>query len=85
MKLICLASLGKLKQKELNISCLSNVDHEGRMTLFYSGGGIKPVKNSHYWVEIYCGSTPFTKYNPNARRSFLNKALETLEKTILLT
>lgn len=59
------------------------MDHEGRITLFYNGGGIKPVKNYHYNVEIYCIKIPLTKYKPNANLSFLNNALDTLLNTIL--
>ncbi len=85
LKLTCLAILGKFEQKLLKASCLSKVDQDGKITLFSKGGGIRPAKNSHSWVDIYCGKTPFTKNNPNANRSFLNNALDTFPNTILLT
>ena len=85
LKFTCLANFGKLKQKLLNIYWRSKVDQEGKITLFSKGGGIRPVKNSHYWADIYCGKIPLSKNNPNASLSFLNKALEMLLNTILLT
>ncbi len=75
--------MGKIEQKVLKLYCLSKVAHEGKITLFYNGGGIDPVNNYHSTEDIYCVNIPFTKYNPKASLSFLNKALEILLKTIL--
>lgn len=52
LKFTDFATLGRAQQNVLNIYCLSKLAQVGKTTLFSSGGGNRPVKNSHYLSEI---------------------------------
>lgn len=52
LKLTLLANLGRATLKWLKASCLSKDAHCGSTTLFSSGRGKMPAKNSHSWSLI---------------------------------